>query len=253
MDDPNPRAAASGSDAAAGDAKIECGLSTVTDNQPLPITLPGQDVAAAARDRKYLTDAVAGLNREDQAKLDMANELGRSLRQTHTANVLEATLAPLHGPGVGSAGYLAIRDHVLRDSGSPTDPIEEMLIEQFTLTSYHIGQLHVRAAEAKSIDATKVFYGALGRMQAESRKLALALQAYRSPQKSPQFTVIKQANVSAGDQQVAFVDSPQNSTGRISAHDAQLISRTPECCPEGIENKAEYAQSAARRGRPQKS
>ena len=253
MDDPNPRAADPGSDADGGAAQIECGLSTVADNPPLPITLPSQDVAAAARDRKYLTDAVAGLNREDLAKLNMANELGNSLRQTHAANVLEATLAPLHGPGVGSAGYLAIRDRVLRESGSPRDPVEEMLLEQFTLANYHIGQLHVRAAEAKSIEVSKVYYAALCRMQAESRKLALALQAYRAPPKSSQFTVVKQANIAAGDQQVAFIDNPQNSTGRISAHDAQLITGNPAATPQGHENQAEYAQSAARRGRPRKS
>lgn len=254
MDDADPRAADPGDDVASGDTNVECGLTAAPESQPpQPAELsPSQDVATAARNRKYLTDTVAGLSNEDQSKIDKANELGNSIRQIHTASVLEATLASLHGPAIGSAGYQSLRDRVLRNSGAPSDPIEEMLIEQMVLSNYHIGQLHVRAAEAKSAEVAKVFYTALCRMQGESRKLALALQVYRSPPKQSQFTVIRQANLAAGDQQVAFVDQTNNPPKNIPNHDNRLIPSEREAVPRNIEDQAEYCQSAARRGRPRK-
>jgi hypothetical protein len=211
-----------------------------------------EDVAKAAGKRKYLTDSIEGLSPQDLAKLDMARETGDSLRKLSTALVLEATLAPTHGQAVGSAGYQAIRDHVLRESGAPDDPVEEMLLEQFTLINFHIGQLHIRAAEAKSTEAVKVFYGALGRMQAEARKLALALQVYRSPPKQSQFTVVRQANIAAGNQQVAFLDQTNNPPGINSNHDTRLIPSEREAVPKNIESQVENVQPAARRGRPRK-
>lgn len=254
MEDADPRAAYSGGNAAGGDANTQFGLSAVAQHHPQPpAEASTQSVQAAAAKRKYLTDTVPGLDGGVAAKIGMATQLGDTIRQIHTANVLEATLSPLHGAGVGSAGYQAIRDRYLRECGAPSDPIEEMLIEQFVLANFHIGQLHTRAAQAKSSEAAKVFYGALARMQAESRKLALALQAYRSPPKTSQFTVVKQANIAAGNQQVAFVEQSQTPPERISEHDSKLITGNPASSPGTIENQAEYAQSAARRGRPSKS
>ena len=252
MDDPNARTAPFSSHGAPFNANGQVRL-TVADHHALQAAEPSsQNAPAAAAKRRYLTDTSPGLAGDTLAKVGMATQLGDTIRQIHTANALEATLAPLHGAGLGSAGYQAIRDQVLRDSGSPTDPIEEMLIEQMVLCNYHIGQLHVRAAQAKSSEAAKVFYTALGRMQAESRKLALALQAYRSPPKTSQFTVIRQANLAAGNQQVAFVEQSQTSPGNISNHDNQLIPAEREGVPQGIGNQAESCQPATRRGRPRK-
>ena len=253
MEDADPRAAYSGGNAAGGDANTQFGLAAVAQHQQQQLAeAPSQNAPAAAAKRRYLTDTSPGLAGDTLAKVGMATQLGDTIRQIHTANALEATLAPLHGAGLGSAGYQAIRDQALRDSGSPTDPIEEMLIEQFVLCNYHLGQLHVRAAQGKSSEAAKVFYTALARMQAESRKLALALQAYRTPPKTSQFMVIKQANLAAGDQQVAFLDQTKTSPGNICNHDNQLIPAQREGVPQAIENQAENCQPATRRGRPRK-
>ena len=127
-----------------------------------------------------------------------------------------------------------------------------MILEQFVLLNFHLGQLHVRAAQAKSAEVAKVFYTALCRMQAESRKLALALQAYRAPPKTSQFTVVKQANIAAGDQQVAFLDQTKTPPKNISNHDNRLIPSEREAVLRNIEDQVDDVQSAARRGRPRK-
>lgn len=133
--------------------------------------------------------------------------------QVLTANAFPAYMAAVAGPSfsglVESAGFAAYRDQILRDAGNPADPLERMLLEQAALAHLHIGLLHAKAAAAETADSAKVYLGAACRMQSEFRRLALALNELRSPPKQKSFTVVKQANVAAGDQRIAIVKNRQ--------------------------------------------
>ena len=76
--------------------------------------------------------------------------------------------------------YKLYRDHLLADCGSPTDPIEIMIIEQLALAHFNLGLLSCKAANAGKVEAVGVYSGAAARMMGEFRRSALALQAYRA-------------------------------------------------------------------------
>jgi hypothetical protein len=135
------------------------------------------------------------------------------------ASVVGASFAGL----VESARYVAFLDQVMHDAGNPSDPIERMLVEQLSLSHLHIGLLHTKAATSRTADVAKTYLSAANRMQAEFRRDALALKELRSPNRTKSFTVVKQANVAAGDQQVALVT--QRRSTRKKKH-ALATSRT---------------------------
>jgi hypothetical protein len=76
--------------------------------------------------------------------------------------------------------YKLYRDHLLADCGSPTDPIEIMIIEQLALAHFGVGLLSCKAANAGKVEAVGVYAGAAARLMGEFRRSALALQAYRA-------------------------------------------------------------------------
>jgi hypothetical protein len=130
---------------------------------------------------------------------------------------LGAVAGPSFAGIVHSSGYVAFRDQLLKDAGSPTDPITRMLLEQMALAHLHIGVLHTKAATTDSTDAAKAYLGAAARLQSEFRRLALALKELQSPSRSKSFTVVKQANLAAGDQHVALVDRRRSSSKKKNA------------------------------------
>jgi hypothetical protein len=102
--------------------------------------------------------------RESTASLFMFASMGQSLKNVETG------------------AYRMFRDRLLVDCGSPTDPIEVMLIEQMALAHLNVGQLHYKAAAANSIECAGVYLAAGARLMAEFRRSALALKEYRCPQ-----------------------------------------------------------------------
>jgi hypothetical protein len=69
----------------------------------------------------------------------------------------------------------------LEDAGGATDPVERMLLEQLAWSHNILGTLHIRAAHAHGVEATKVYQAASARLMAEFRRTALALTVYRQP------------------------------------------------------------------------
>ena len=116
-----------------------------------------------------------------------------------------AAAIPL-GSQVGASGFKIYLDRLLEDAGSPTDPIEKMMIEQLALAHHRIAQLHVQADSAETVDAKKVYAAAAVRLTGEFRRLGLAIRVYRQPISTKHFTVVKQQNIAKGDQQVAYLD-----------------------------------------------
>jgi len=127
---------------------------------------------------------------------------------------------------IGTAAFVLYRDGLIRDAGSPTDPIEIMLIEQIALAHHRIGQLHAQAEQSKSVEESKVFMMAAVRLTGELRRLALALNQYRQPMPKRQFTIVKQQNVSRAGQQIAYFDRSNESQKQVpfDGDDAKLES-----------------------------
>jgi hypothetical protein len=67
----------------------------------------------------------------------------------------------------------------LEAAGSPSDPIERMLIEQICLAHHNIGRLHVKAATADNPEEARVSLGAAALLTGEFRRCVLALKSYR--------------------------------------------------------------------------
>ncbi len=78
--------------------------------------------------------------------------------------------------------YRLFRDRLVVDCGSPTDPIEVMLIEQLALAHLNVGQLHHKGATAGSVECAGVYLAAGARLMAEFRRSALCSKEYRGPQ-----------------------------------------------------------------------
>src|SRR5262249_13198001 len=78
-----------------------------------------------------------------------------------------------------ATGYRAYLDQIRRDAGSPTDPVEIMLLEQLVLAHLRAAQLQANAGQAEGLEAARLYNGAAARLLAEFRLTALALKAYR--------------------------------------------------------------------------
>jgi len=76
-------------------------------------------------------------------------------------------------------GYRAFLDRIFADAGSPSDPVEVMLLEQLVLAHLRAGQLQAQAGMAEGLEAVRLYNAAAARLLAEFRKTALALKSYR--------------------------------------------------------------------------
>jgi len=85
-------------------------------------------------------------------------------------------------PDISTAAFKIYRQKLLEQSGSPTDPIEIMLIEQIALAHFHIGRLHLKSCSTAQAPLAIAFADAATRLTAEFRRSALALEDYRAKQ-----------------------------------------------------------------------
>jgi hypothetical protein len=76
--------------------------------------------------------------------------------------------------------YRLYLQQLIKDAGSPSDPIEKMLLEQLALAHFRIADLQAHGGVAKGLEAIKLLNTMAARMLGEFRRTALALQAYRS-------------------------------------------------------------------------
>jgi len=85
-------------------------------------------------------------------------------------------------PDISTAAFKIYREKLLEQAGSPTDPIEIMLIEQIALAHFHIGRLHLKSCSTAQAQLAVAFADAATRLTAEFRRSALALEDYRAKQ-----------------------------------------------------------------------
>jgi hypothetical protein len=67
-----------------------------------------------------------------------------------------------------------------QEAGSPTDPVERLLVDQLALTHLVIARLQAQAAEATQLEFKKLYFDTGVRLLGEIRQGALALQSYRN-------------------------------------------------------------------------
>lgn len=92
----------------------------------------------------------------------------------------------------GSACRLYL-DQFIAAAGDPQDPVERTLIEQVAVARLRLADLHAQAAQAKSVEAAKVYAGATARLLGEVRRVALTLREYRG--RTPESTKPRLAKV----------------------------------------------------------
>lgn len=183
------------------------------------------------------------LTADQRAALDKAQKRADIVRVA--AFPAAMSLAIPIGKETGAAGFKLYLDGLLRDTGNPADPIERMIVEQLALAHHRIGQLHVQTERAKTADEAKVYAAAAVRLTGEFRRLALALRQYHQPMPKRSVAFIRQQNLSAGNQQVAYLGqapaqeqqiplidggNEQTSKRLAYAQDSSFLAQPEACC-----------------------
>jgi len=137
-----------------------------------------------------------------------------AIKQTSGAAVLATCLGKTFGKLIGSNGFKAYVEATLETAGNPKDPIERMMLEQLLIAHHRIGDLQAEAACAKNPEVAALYQVAAARLMNEFRKTSLAVREYRTPVTSPKVTLVKQQNIAAGDQQIAYVDDKSGGNQR---------------------------------------
>jgi hypothetical protein len=121
-------------------------------------------------------------------------------------------------------------------AGNPTDPIEIMLLEQLMIAHHAVGRLQMQVAHAATAEEAGTYTVAVTRLLGELRRMALAIRDYRNTMAPKQLTVVKQQNVAAGNQQVAYIDGqPVERFSQQNNPDTELTSP----CMEAISHESE--------------
>ena len=164
-----------------------------------------------------------------------------------------ATLATLVGKNLQGAvppsAYKTYRDQLLRDSGQPNDAIEVMLIEQLMWAHHRIGDLHVQASTASSPETTVIYSTAAAKLMAEFRRTSLALREYRSPFSPKNITLVRQQNLSAGNQKIALVDNRPNGVGPHPTESEPVLLENQKALTHEKATAFRRSQTAAARSR----
>jgi hypothetical protein len=173
------------------------GNGTPRRKQPSPGTRTRPPDESGATPKKRPQDATNAPGRpasDAPAGLDTAKHAAAQ-RAAHQAEVLRETLFPAmmadaigYDNLFGSAAYKTFLDHFIKDAGSPSDPVETMLLQQLAVAHFRIGQLHIGARHATGTEAVKLYTAAASRLLGEFRRTALALRAYRGrvPEDKPE-------------------------------------------------------------------
>jgi hypothetical protein len=128
------------------------------------------------------------------------DEQKKRLRNLAPATCLYGATANLHGPAYDVAGYAAFLEDFLKEAGSPTDPVERMLLEQLALAHHVVGRLHVQAGTNSNVPAVQMLHAAAARLMGEFRRTALALQVYRQRPAGKQVDAPARQKEESGDE-----------------------------------------------------
>jgi hypothetical protein len=168
------------------------------------------------------------------------------------------------GKLLDAESFRVYRDLLLEEAGSPSDPLERMLIEQLALAHFTIGRLHIRSCMVENAKLAVAFTDAATRLLGEFRRCTLALEDYRAKQiarKEPSAIVeVAEEPASAthngspqpstngspqpstnGKQQPSTNGKPQPSTnGKKSHRDTELASNGNGEVPQCLKKRMSY-------------
>jgi hypothetical protein len=196
------------------------------------------------------------LSEQEQQEYMRLHGLAYHLSHNMAGAYVYAAISATIGTGRSDLeGHQLYVQQLLKEAGNPKDPVERMLIEQLALAHHNIGRLSMRAADARTLEETRILEGAMARLISEFRKTSLALKEFREPTARRQFTLIKQQNL-AHNQQVAYVDSEQaGECAELTAEKAEDADGDSELCSipteaiEHVEQTNPLAQSQSSRCR----
>jgi hypothetical protein len=80
---------------------------------------------------------------------------------------------------IETSGCRVYLDDLVKESGSPLDPVEIMLLEQTAMCHFLSMKLQSKASEAEGTEAIELYMSGAARLSSEFRKTALALKEYR--------------------------------------------------------------------------
>ncbi len=140
------------------------------------VSLPGTDAPTAWR--RPAAPARDAIGSRPPTADEAADHFAGQLAETSASAFMYFTMAGVFRQADALA-FKKFRDRLLADCGSPTDPIEVMMIEQLALAHLNTGRLHHRAATADSLEAARVYGTTAILLMGEFRRGALALKSYR--------------------------------------------------------------------------
>ena len=146
--------------------------------------------------------------------------------------------------GLAGPTLRVYRNKLLQDAGSPSDPIEIMLIEQLALAHFNVGRLQIKSCSVEDPKLAVAFSDAATRLLGEFRRCTLALEDFRAKQAAR-----KDRNESTADAEkkspAEHNGTPRPSTngkkpskGKKKARDAQVTTNgeIPQCLKDRMQS-----------------
>ncbi len=96
--------------------------------------------------------------------------MATTLAETFPPSVLQAVSGEAHQRAIHAGGFKVYLDRILSDAGSPTDPLEIMLIEQLVCAHFQIGNLMAKVAKAQTLQKVEIYTKACASIMAEFRR-----------------------------------------------------------------------------------
>jgi hypothetical protein len=103
-----------------------------------------------------------------------------NLREVTAAGFLYWAVSTSLSDGISTVAFKVYRDKLLEDAGSPSDPIEVMMIEQLALAHFNIGRLQIKSCGSESPQLQVAYSDAATRLLGEFRRCTLALEDLRA-------------------------------------------------------------------------
>jgi hypothetical protein len=134
-----------------------------------------------------------------ESRRELSQYRAERLRESSNSIFLFGALKDLFGERYTPEAFALYRDKVLADTGNPSDPISQMLVEQLLLANLLTGKLLTKAAATDRLDAFELYQTAAVKLMAEFRRGAVALAALREPQGKKSIRIVSD---DAGDMEV---------------------------------------------------
>jgi len=188
---------------------------------------------------------------DEMIKSALADNIRNMTGGMFVYSAVNRSLAPNIEPQV----FQVYRDKLLHDAGSPTDPLEVMLIEQLALAHFNIGRLHMKSCCVENPKLVIAYADSATRLLGEFRRCTLALEDFRAKQaaRKERSASIDAAEMPAPEKHNGkprpstngkpSANGKKTSSGKKKAHDSKLTANgeVPEC----IRQRMGYAANGA--------